>query len=170
MQILNIVLCGFTSWAVTLNNKSVAWSKGLIWNHAALGWFGVYRLCRADVGWVEVQKPCVSQGWQCIFSHVQPSQTWFPRVALDAGDRMTCPVHSDMNQSSLSIIPRWEVGFSLGWMNQILWKGQELSLLAVAPAAPGLQMELACRFLQMRKEKIWQHTEVKPVSLPPSEA
>lgn len=30
MEILNIILCGFTSWIVTLHYKSIAWSKGMI--------------------------------------------------------------------------------------------------------------------------------------------
>lgn len=54
MEILNI-LRGFSSWIVTINDKSVAWSKGMIQNHISSGWLG----CNSSSGraWGE-------QGWR----------------------------------------------------------------------------------------------------------
>lgn len=76
----------------------------------------------------------------------------FPGVALSAWMLVTgwpaifTASGLGTSQSSLTVIPSWEVDSQLGWMNQMLW--QELSLLAVAQAAPGRKTELACRLLQ----------------------
>lgn len=100
----------------------------------------------------------------------------FPWAALDACDRMTCPVHSKelgTSQLSLSIISRWEVYSQLVWMeNSPGGPAAEPSLICSISshlAAPGLEMESSCRAGQLQREAL-ACAKGKAAGIPPSKA